>query len=122
MPDGNAFTLSQIEVTSGDEESFEDHFYTQVLPALHANPDSEPTDQHFLLDAIGSPDTSAGRYFTLSTVGYALHQTPVPVWLHQQVDRLHKILDDAFAGRATRVSSEVFYDVGDWRRRLGKPT
>jgi len=54
-------------------------------------------------------------------VGYDLHQTPVPVWLNRQVDNLRKILDDALAGHGTRVSSELFYDVGSWRRRLGKP-
>jgi hypothetical protein len=113
--------VNRIQVASGAEESFEDHFYAQVLPALHANPDGAPTDQHFLLDDIGSLDVSARGYFVLSTVGYALHQTPVPVWLHQQVDRVHKILDDALADQATRVSSELFYDVGSWRRRLGKP-
>jgi hypothetical protein len=122
MPDGTAFTVSRIQIANGAEESFEDHFYAEVLPALKANPDGQPTDQHFLLDDIGSPEVPARGYFVLSTVGYDLHQTPVPVWLHRQVDNLRQILDDALADHGTRVSSELFYDVGSWRRRLGKPT
>ncbi len=113
-PDPSRFTayvLHKITLRdSGNRSEFEKLAIGDLLPRI--NTSGEPPDQHTLLDGTGG-------YVCLSRLTYGVHQTPLPVWLSNQVQDLTRMLREGLHGSGDVADPEFYYDVAAWRRKLG---
>ena len=89
---------------------FEKFALEQLLPSV--NTTGEPPDEHTLLNGTGG-------YVCLSRLSYAVHQTPFPIWLSDQVEQLTKALRAGLSTFADVAPPEFYYDVAAWRQKLG---
>jgi hypothetical protein len=112
-----AYAYHTIKLHDGvDSDDFEKHMLDEVFPALDTSEEGEAADQHFLLGS----DTLGNDYVWMSRLEYWVHQTPLPNWLLQRVERQAKEGGVRLEPFATIAGSTVHYDVTGWRARLGK--
>ena len=97
------------------DDDLEQFLLQEVFPSLDTSGDGEGSDQHFLLSA-----GARGEYLWMSRLEYAIHQTPLPVWLSERVRSMQEGVQEKLEAFATRTSSELYYDVIPWRRILGR--
>jgi len=94
------------------KEEFEKFLVEQLLPSINTNTTGQPPDKHALLDGTGG-------YACLSFLTYAVHQTPLPVWLSEQVEELTKALRGGLSAFGEVAPPEFYYNVAAWRQKLG---
>jgi len=112
-PSPVATVLRTITLHEGvAEDDFEQFMLKELFPTVQTGPEDEP-DQHFLLRG-GDP------YVWMSRLTYGIHQTPLPVWLTDRVHDMYESVREKVERFGTQTSSEVFYDVAQWRLRLGR--
>jgi hypothetical protein len=120
MPETNsdtpvAFVLQRIlRRDDVNDDSFERRMVSDVFPSVNTNDEGAPPDRHLLLRN-GAPN----EYVWMSYLEYAVHQTPVPLWLSDRVQKMEKDVPEKLETLGTRTSFEFYYDVGAWRRRIG---
>jgi hypothetical protein len=109
-----AIVLRTIKLRDGvAEDTFEKFMLEELFPNVQTGSENEP-DQHLLLRG-GSRD----EYVWMSRLTYAIHQTPLPVWLLDRVKEMYDGVREKVERFGTQTLSEVYYDVAAWRRRLG---
>jgi hypothetical protein len=96
-------------------DDFEKFVLEEVFPSIDTSGDGEGPDQHVLLAG-----SVSNEYVWLSRLEYMIHQTPLPQWLFNRVERLRQETPEKLEIFATRMPPQVHYDVTGWRRRLGK--
>ncbi|MCZ7575366.1 MAG: hypothetical protein M5U01_42995 [Ardenticatenaceae bacterium] len=111
-----AFALQRITLHEGvNPDDFEKFMLAELFPIIATHGENEGPDQHFLLSG-----GSNNEYTWMSRLEYWIHQTPLPTWLLNRVERM----GDEARGKLDRfgilASPEIFYDVTGWRARLGK--
>jgi hypothetical protein len=106
-----AYVWHKITLYDPDKkEEFEKFLIGQLLPSI--NTTGQPLDKHALLDGTEG-------YACLSFLAYAVHHTPLPVWLSEQVEELTKALRGGLSAFGEVASPEFYYEVAAWRQKLG---
>ncbi len=111
-----AFVLRRIILHDrANSDDFEQFMLAELFPAVNTSSNGEQPDQHFLLQ--GGADN---EYVWLSRLEYWIHQTPLPQWLFNRVERTDDEVQERLQAFGTSTPAEVYYDVTAWRQRLGK--
>jgi hypothetical protein len=111
-----AVVLHRFTVREGaDPDAFERCVLEEVFPTVNTAGEGGAPDQHLLLNG---GDRNA--FVWMSRLEYEIHQTPLPGWLSNRVAAMRQDAAGRLATFGSIASTEVYYDVAGWRRRLGK--
>jgi hypothetical protein len=94
----------------GTSSEFEKFALNQLFPSV--NTTGDPPDEHNLLNGTTG-------YVCLSRLTYAVHQTPLPVWLSEQAEQLTTALRRGLSAFGEVTPLGFYYDVAAWRQKLG---
>jgi len=118
---GLAFVLHSIKLNeAANTDDFERIMLHEVFPSvdtLASSPwkgEESTPDEHFLLSGRGP-----NEYVWMIRLEYFIHHTPEPTWLFNRATASFDTVKDKIEQFGTLASTEVLYDVKEWRQRLG---